>query len=808
MKFFHKKTLLLILAFLLPYQTAPAKPKPEYKTIEILFDAWGIPNVFSETDAGAFYGLGYASAQQRGFQMIYNLRILQGRAAEIIGDSTRENGKESILQQDKKMRIMGFYSAAQKRIPSLDAETRSFLQAYAEGVNDFFKENPDKINPLFKQLNITIDPWTPADCIASWWHLGQFFASDGLDDLKEYHLRKEPVIKEPAEPVKSRSRKSEVRIQPTPVQEKNPIDESAAIIKREDVADDWLVLVHNFLKQNDASQNQLERKTDSPKANLTWAIGKNKSKTGASVLCSDSQIPVQNPSQVYEFHISGQTFNARGIGVPGSPILFTGWTPTTAWGIAALGADQSDLFLLQNNEANPDQYLYNQEWIDCSTREETFLIKDATPETITIRETAHGPIVNDLLSEALPGEQIALKRIPLCDKDKETIQASIAMMRSQDVYQFSKVLDAWRFPAANMVFADNMGNIAYWVIGAIPIRSRLLKSNGAAAELVYITQQDWRGFYPSVFLPHVINPARNYIASTNQRPIQSFYPVDLGLSSGANGDNSRSWRLRERLEKKETFSPEEILDIHYDDVNPVKRDLLRIAYHQRDIQAKQFSTETKQALEYLESWYRNGSKSNLNNPGNELASLIRPLFQPGFTELTHQYGTGISGLSNFLKTARSIMLQNPNFTFDNKVFDFIDSVLSSAWSSAIQLYGDNPREWSHKIYELQGKNKISYYGGLDSFTSLDTSKDIPVPILEDVDNGTIHSQPTQSYTQWVSLSEADNAMSLMPLGPDENLASPYQKHSIEMWVKGELHPAPITRASVEKFSSRIIKLSK
>ena len=60
--------------------------KAAYGRIELLRDRWGVPHVYSETDAGAMYGLGYAAAEDRAFQMYYNLRIIQGRLAELIGD--------------------------------------------------------------------------------------------------------------------------------------------------------------------------------------------------------------------------------------------------------------------------------------------------------------------------------------------------------------------------------------------------------------------------------------------------------------------------------------------------------------------------------------------------------------------------------------------------------------------------------------------------------------------------------------------------------------------------------------------------
>ena len=48
---------------------AAAAPNSNYGKIEILRDTWGIPHVFSSTDAGALYGLVYATAEERGFQM-------------------------------------------------------------------------------------------------------------------------------------------------------------------------------------------------------------------------------------------------------------------------------------------------------------------------------------------------------------------------------------------------------------------------------------------------------------------------------------------------------------------------------------------------------------------------------------------------------------------------------------------------------------------------------------------------------------------------------------------------------------------
>ena len=42
-----------------------AAPPAEFGRVDLLRDRWGTPHVFAATDAGALYGLGYATAEDR-----------------------------------------------------------------------------------------------------------------------------------------------------------------------------------------------------------------------------------------------------------------------------------------------------------------------------------------------------------------------------------------------------------------------------------------------------------------------------------------------------------------------------------------------------------------------------------------------------------------------------------------------------------------------------------------------------------------------------------------------------------------------
>lgn len=71
--------------------------------VEILRDRWGVAHVYAEQEAAGFYGLGYASAQDRMFQMMIRRRSAQGRIAEILGPGTDNR----FLDADRRARASG-----------------------------------------------------------------------------------------------------------------------------------------------------------------------------------------------------------------------------------------------------------------------------------------------------------------------------------------------------------------------------------------------------------------------------------------------------------------------------------------------------------------------------------------------------------------------------------------------------------------------------------------------------------------------------------------------------------------------------
>lgn len=774
------------------------KPRTKYGRIELLRDTWGVPHIFSDTDAGAMYGLGYAVAEDRAFQMYYNLRIIQGRLAELVGDvkvgASRRlpEGRNSALRNDIEMRIIGYCRAAQKVAANLDPETSSLLQAYSDGVNDYINNHPNDLLYMFEKLDLEPEPWTPAACIASWWRLGLFFSGDGLREMMPYYEIKDGT----------RKVRTFALTDAAGALRGQPVRDDASVIQRDDVRDDWVRKVMDY-----AGQHKLTRKVDvvplrerppARRFSHAWVVGKSKTTNGSAVLVSDPQTPVRNPSLFYEFHVSGKTFNARGIGVAGSPNLLIGFTRHVAWGLTALGADQADLFLLKTDPNHPNQYLFDGEWRDMKVCTETITVKDGRPRTITLRQTHLGPVVTSIAMGVRPGDEVALKRIPICEPNHDTFQGALAMMRARDVYEFQRAVGRWRFPSANCVFADSKGNIGYKTILTLPVRSANALLDERAAHEGWTSANDWQGILPHELLPQVINPKQGWLVSANHRPIASFYPIPMGISTGSLGDTDRSWRLKERVHAKDKFSPADVLDIHYDTVNPIKRDLVCLGYHLRDVVKFPLEEETLKALDYLKTWHASGCKSDISVKGTEIVNLMPMAFRRNFAAATI-YGGGLSGLCNMLQTVNARIEKDPNSLLTKEEAEYVNLILRAAWRYGKANYGDDPTKWHEQGKAKLAETPLPYFSTLDGFGSLDPQQDLTLPALRCVEGGAIFCQQAQSYTQYVPLRDADDSLALLPVGQSEHPNSPYRLSGYDLWSRGKLRPAPLSRQKVEEF---------
>ena len=126
--------------------------------IEIVRDADAIPHIFAANKLDGLFGLGYAHAQDRLWQMEFQRRIGHGRLSEVLGPAT--------LPQDRFLRTVGFGRAARAAWASMPEWAKPQVNAYVAGVNAFIATHHGaKLPPEFTLLRYEPEPWTPEDVV-------------------------------------------------------------------------------------------------------------------------------------------------------------------------------------------------------------------------------------------------------------------------------------------------------------------------------------------------------------------------------------------------------------------------------------------------------------------------------------------------------------------------------------------------------------------------------------------------------------------------------------------------------------------
>src|SRR5436190_62242 len=83
-------------------------------SIRIERDRYGIPHVFADNDHDVFFGFGYATAQDRLYQLDYLRRKARGILAEILGPEA--------VESDILYRTAGLAQIADAELPTLPAD--------------------------------------------------------------------------------------------------------------------------------------------------------------------------------------------------------------------------------------------------------------------------------------------------------------------------------------------------------------------------------------------------------------------------------------------------------------------------------------------------------------------------------------------------------------------------------------------------------------------------------------------------------------------------------------------------------------
>lgn len=424
--------------------------------VRILRDTWGVPHVFGTTDADAAFGLAYAHAEDD-FLTIQQIGLAaRGRLATVYGPDAAPN--------DYMVQLLRIWEVTEARYESdLTPETRALLQGYADGLNYYAALHPDEVLPgLF--------PVSGIDLAAASVHRSPlFFGLDGvLGDLFG-EMRPEAVSPRP----------------------------SAAADGR------------RFVWGGSWGEGGLY-------GSNVFAAGPALTAEGSTFLAVNSHQPWEGPVAWYEAHVHSEAgWDMTGALFPGAPVIIHGHNRDLGWGFTVNHPDLIDVYVLDINPENENQYRFDGEWRGLEVRGAPLRVKLIGNLVWPVRQeflwSVYGPVVRR------PHGTYAIRYAGMGRVD--IFQQLYRMNKATTFDEWRGALAGGGLPMFNVGYADRAGNVYYAYNGLLPVRqpgwdwSRFLPGDTSA--------NLWTETLPFDRLPQVLNPPSGFIFNANSTPFQT-----------------------------------------------------------------------------------------------------------------------------------------------------------------------------------------------------------------------------------------------------------------------------------------------
>ena len=484
----------------------------------------------ADTDSAAYHAQGYATADQRLWQLELSRRLASGRLAEILGAHA--------VSTDRFQRKLNLQGLAQRSLErhAHDPE-RPFLKAYVEGIN-LRLASTRILPPECLALGHRPDPFGLIDVylIA---HLKYFINSAWQFEL--HHT----VVSNALEAQKAADLFC-------------TIDESGA--RASALPGDLRIHFASELQELlDSARQALEHLgLDSPDiGSNAFAISGSRTQSGLPLLANDPHMGLVNPGFNMFFHLrSDQGLNVCGSNFPGGPGIVVGRNPDIAWGLTGAMMDNQDLYWGEVDLVN-HRVRTHRGWEPLPHHRACIHVKGEAPREIDVHGGSHGQLLH-----ARQGIGLFLKW-PALDGDLGSISLH-TLNCATDWSGFRQGMTELRNCPGVAVYADRANHIGAQIYGLMPRRKKGREMAGALVLPLHEPEWQWQGYVPTDALPHTFDPPEGVIVHANQHAAD--FLGDTYISNRWHPP-ARARRIRELLSIKPVLTPSDLMAIQDDQVD-------------------------------------------------------------------------------------------------------------------------------------------------------------------------------------------------------------------------------------------------
>ncbi len=749
--------------------------------VSVRYDERGVPHIKADNQDDLYRTLGYVHAQDRLFQMELLRRLARGELAEILGPK--------LVNTDKLFRSLRIREHADAYVAHQDKTTPAWqaLQAYLDGVNQYQATHPKPVE--FDVLGVDKRPFTAEDTISIGGYLAYSFAAA---------FRTEPLLTY----VRDRLGPEYMKVFDLDWHPQGALTQSPALS-----TGDWQGLSDLALLSQQALEDVGLPQFEGSNA---WAVSGSRTQSGKPLLAGDPHIRFSVPAVWYEAQLSAPGVELYGHFQALDPFALLGHNTDFGWSLTMFQNDDLDLIAEKTNPENANQVWYHGKWVDMTSRPEQIKVKGESPITFTLRQSPHGPIVNDALGDNAGTAPIAMWWSFL-ESQNPILQGFYEANRADTLDKMRSAAEKIQSPGLNVVYANAKGDIGWWAAAQLPKRPSGV--NPAFILDGSTEQADKDGFYPFSANPQEENPPRGYIVSANFQPVS---PTGMEIPGYYNlaergrqlnkqlSDNTVKWNL----ENSKALQLGTQTDYARQILQPLIPVLRRVISDPQE----------HDLIERLAAWK---GDYGVNSVG---ATLFNQ-FLYDLSDQTFRDELG-DGLFATLLSTRVIDMALPRLAADehspwwnnrnSPTRESRDNTVKMAWHATVShlssLYGLNPQEWVWgKAHTLTHEHPLGRQPPLDMLFNVGP---FAAPGTHEVPNNLSASIKTApwpvtygpSTRRLIDFADPAHALGINPVGQSGVLFDKHYADQAQSYINGQYMPERFSEADVVGNSKEVLRL--
>ena len=554
------------------------------ESVSIYWDSHAVPYIEANNDHDLALALGMVHAHLRLGQMEFVRHLSQGRLSEMAGPF--------MINVDKTIRAIGISDASKRIYEQMNANTRSWLDTFVEGIN-FYQDRLKELPWDLRLAGIQKERWSATDLIT----MSRLVGAD-VNWLVWYQLL--PLMQETR----------------------------------------WPKLWERLLRRNgegvvsfNPGNNGEAISSYSRSGSNSMVLSSRLTGSGFPIIASDPHVGFQLPNLWLIAAIRSPNINAVGLMFPGLPAVLIGRNKQIAFGATNMRALSSTLSRLKGEENVFEQIQ------DIKVR--------FWPDVEYHREVSSlGPIISEApLIKKLGLSPMALRWVGHESSDELT--AILKMDRASNFNEFKEAFDTYAVSGQNYLYADSRGNIGEVMAVKLPkLSSDISKSITMDSEI------EWQGYYDVSSLPYAYNPKEGYLISANNAPCaksSSENSSQVGLFYSSNDRYQRLTMLVKQANGE--LSRDVVSKIQTDVLVPsaleVRDRMISIAGSSSD---GVFTSDEKELLEFIGSWNGEYLAESRGALGFELMEFYfaKEVFEEKYGEKISNYLLGSDSVHQFL----------------------------------------------------------------------------------------------------------------------------------------------------------------